>query len=46
MRHDSAIHAPLTCEGVFTSTSSCNCKQTRNLKREIKGRTSCLPCSC
>ena len=46
MRRKALSHAPWNVLGVFTSTSSRNCKQTGDLKRGIRGRTSCLPCSC
>ena len=38
MRHDSAIACHLERARGFTSTSSRNCKQTRDLKRGIRGR--------
>ena len=39
------LHTLLTLSS-FTSTLSRNCKQIGDLKRGIRGRTSCLPYSC
>ena len=45
MRCEVPKHATSNVRGDFTSTSSRNCKQTRDLKGD-KGTASCLPCSC